>query len=189
VETDTAALEKIVKKLTDDFKQTPDYKVAEKAVQDASAAFDLAKAPVIAALPGSSPAYKQAKTQQAIVQKKYNSLKDSDPSSPTLLALGQQIFDIGNAMGPIEEGAVEDDPACMVAKKKLDATIAAVTKLMDDFKVSLKQNADWIAANAALTDAQTRLAALTPSKTPGATPTAASPGAGGGATPPTPAAQ
>lgn len=152
------AFDDVVNKQTLEFKQSPDYTAAKASVATESAAYEQVKVPVIAALPASNATYRAAAQKLAAAKAEYASLQSGD-SRAVSIGMSQSIFELGNIMGPIEQAAVEADPGCIAAKKKLDDAMAAVEKLESDFRVALQKNPDWTAAKAALDKAVADLAA------------------------------
>jgi len=87
-------------------------------------------------------------------------LKAANGDPRSISDASQAVFDLGNVIGPIEQKAIEADPVAAEAKSKLDAAIAIVNKMLNDFMVNMKLNPDYVAAKKALDDATAKLATL-----------------------------
>jgi chromosome segregation ATPase len=151
------ALDTLTTKLTTDFEATDDFTAAKKALDDAVAAYDAAKVPVLAALKD-KPAYKTAADAVTNAQKDLDALKKSpDATKEQISAAASNVFKLSGATDKLEHEALTADPGVTSTLATLKDARDKLAKLRADFKDSLKTNKDVVAAKQAVDDAQTKL--------------------------------
>jgi hypothetical protein len=140
------------------FEQSADFTAAQQAVKDASAAYETAQRPVLKALE-QKPDYQQAVAAKAAADAKLKALEDSQGDRSQIAAAAEDSLTAKQALSTLERNAVANDDSLKPSLTALNDAQAKVAKLRADFQTSLKTQDDVAAAQKALDDAKSKLAA------------------------------
>jgi hypothetical protein len=160
VETTAKAFDDMVAKLKEDFEASDDFVAARKAVEEAKQAVEAAKAAIIERLKDKS-AYVRAVKAADDAKAKVADLRSSDSTDPKQLsAAAKASFDAEHAVTQIVQGAMVGDANVAAAQDRLTQATAKVMQMRADFRSSMPQNADYIAAKKARDDAANKFASM-----------------------------
>ena len=146
------------------WKANPDLLAAEKELADKQAAYDDARAPVIAKLQ-QDPAYQgirvaAAKAEQQVAAARGNS-PATQPAAPStdVVDAAKEKLEVKSALSNIEDKAIAADPAASRAKADLDASREKMKAMQAQFQAVLLNDPEYKAALEQLNAARSRLTA------------------------------
>jgi len=175
-------LDEVITKYRVDYEKTPEWTQAQEDLAKAQTAYDDAKKPVLETV------HKQQDYQDAIATKQKLAAEldaarnaDGPVDAQKMTDLATQQMAAGATASRLEAAALDADSNVKDAKAKLLAANTVVQALHQKFLDSLKGNADYASAKAAVEDAHTKLVAAR-GGTPAANPTAGAKAAPAGST-------
>jgi hypothetical protein len=137
-------------RLQREFTHSPQYKAAAQEVDDAQAALDAARRPVLAAVAG-DPHYQEL---HAKWQNVADVLAEGGLPAPDMLQLAARKMDYGSEMQKMEAAALSSDPAVANARARLVSAQRRVDDMREDFEDNLYKNPTWAAAKQSYDNAE-----------------------------------
>jgi hypothetical protein len=147
----------VTRKLQAQADTRPELAESIKAVTDAKAAYDQARANAVATL-ANNPDYKAAQSAAATARQNMNNLAAGGNASPEeRITAATAALNAKESLHRIESQALDADPAVQQAQTAYTQATANLTKLREQF-ANVSQNPEWIAAHDAVEAARTKLA-------------------------------
>jgi hypothetical protein len=155
VDTAAKALTSATDKRLRDFDRSPEFKAAQKAVVEHSAAVEAARLAALKDL-RTSPAYEEASAKRAAAQAKADALKDQPNSIQRQDAL-QEVGRLDALINALEDGALQADPALKSARESLIAATVAFKGLKEKFIADAPDDPELARLRKVRDDAQQKL--------------------------------
>ncbi|HVX84353.1 MAG TPA: hypothetical protein VH253_06010 [Phycisphaerae bacterium] len=151
-----AAIDEAVKKQTQAFQSSDDYKAAQKAVDDATAEVSKTRDAALTKLKG-DPSYKTAAAREDAANKKVAALQAKHAAQDAIDEAAKEALDDGGVTTKMENAALDADSDYAGAKQKLADATKALADMKKTFQDGLKDNADLATLYKARDDAQTKV--------------------------------
>lgn len=153
-------LDEVITKYRVEYEKTPEWTQAQEELAKAQTAYEDSKKPVLEAV------HKQQDYQDAIAAKEKIAAdldaarkSEGQVDSQKMTDLATQQMAAGAVASHLEAAACDADPGVKDAKAKMLAASASVQALHRKFLESLKGDADYVSAKAAVDDAHAKLVA------------------------------